>query len=113
MISGCIKGDGQSAGGIIFAEERIGDGGAAGLAWVPGFKDRGGLLRGVLQCERAAIHQDNDQGLAGGGESIDKLLLGGGEFDGGAVAAFESLDVQRHLLAFDLGAEAEERDDRV
>ena len=63
--------------------------------------------------ERAAVLQDDDERLAGGGEGFEQLLLRGGQIDGGAVAAGEAFELDGHLFAFERGREADEGDGDV
>ena len=104
---------GQAAGGIVVAGEGFGDGGAAFFAGIPGFEDGGGVLLRPVDGEGAAVLQNDDERLAGGGDGFEKLLLRGGQVDAGAVAAGEAFEVDGHLLAFELGREADEGDGHV
>ena len=60
------------------------------------------------QGDRAAAHQDHDDGLSGGCDGFEEILLGCGQDNLGAVAAGEAVDLDGHLFAFELRREADE-----
>ena len=68
-----IEGERKAAGGIVVAGERFGDGGAALFAGIPGFENGVGVLLGPVDGEGAAVLQDDDQRLAGGGDSLREV----------------------------------------
>ena len=74
------------------------------------FEDGCGMLLSPVDGECAAVLQDNDERLASGGDGFEQVLLRGGEIDGGAVAAGEAVEMNRHLFAFERRREADEDD---
>src|SRR5271155_2976484 len=49
--SGFVEGDGEAAGGVVVAEQDIGDGRASSLAGIPGFDNRGDVLGGPVDAD--------------------------------------------------------------
>ena len=70
------------------------------------------LLRPVHR-DRAATHQHEHRGLADRHDTLEQPLLRGRKVDPRAIAAPESLNFDRHLLAFEPGREAETEHDHL
>ena len=60
LVDGLVEGDGQPSGGVIVAEQDVGEGGAAGLAGIPGSTMAGTRSRAQFHGERAAVEQHQD-----------------------------------------------------
>ena len=103
----------QASGGIIFPAQRFSYGRATFFAGIPRIENCIGVLVGPVHRERAAIHEDDDQRLAGCGECFEQVLLGLGKIKAGAVAAFKSLLAHRHLLAFEFAGNSDDCDHHV
>ena len=61
-----------------------------------------------FSATRAAALQHHDERLAGGGHRLEQLLLRRRQVEAGAVAAVEAVDLDPHLLAFELRRETDE-----
>src|SRR6185437_10573606 len=108
-----VEGEWEAAGRVVVAGEGFGDCGAAGFAGIPGFENGGGVLLRPVDSECAAVLQNDDERLAGGGDGFEKLLLHGGQLDAGTVAAGEAFEMHGHLFTFKGGSEADEGDGQV
>ncbi len=87
-----LKGSGQVAGGVDVAEEDFGEGGAAGLAGVPGFEEGGDAVEPEVRVDVAAGGDGDDGFGVGGGHGLDELILAEGEGEG-AIAALALVGV--------------------
>ena len=65
------------------------------------------MFVGPVEGDGAAALQNHDERLAGGGHGFQQLLLRRGQVDAGAVAAFEAVDLDPHLFAFELWRKAD------
>ena len=108
-----VEGDGQAAGGIVLAAEGFGDGCASLFAGVPGFEDCVGVVFGPVDAEGAAVHEHDDQRLAGGRHCFEQFLLGLGQIEAGAIATFEAFFADGHLFAFEFAGDANDGYDDV
>ena len=63
--------------------------------------------------DRAAAAIDEDDRPAGGVQSLEQGALDGGQFDAGAITAFEAIVVHPHFLALELRTDAADIDDCV
>src|SRR5262249_24334450 len=113
LVEAGVEGDGETAGRVVGSGEGFGDGLRAAVAGIPGFEDGVGVLLGPGDCEGGAVHEDYDEGFAGGFGGFKELLLGGGQGDVGAVASGEARDVHGHLFAFEVGREADEGENYI
>jgi hypothetical protein len=75
------------AGGVDLAGEDFCEGGAAGLAGIPGFEQRGDLVDPLGGVDVAAGGEGDDGVRVDGGDGADELILTEGKREG-AVAAF-------------------------
>jgi len=113
VIHAAIDGDRQPPGGVVIAQKDIGHGAAPLLAGIPGLQDGGDVLRGPGDADGAAPQQDQDHRLAQGVEALQKLLLGPGQGQVGAVAPGKAGDLDGHLFALQVGRETQDGDDDV
>ena len=113
LVDALVERDRQAACGIVFAGKRFGHSGAALFAGIPRIENRVGVFVGPVHGERAAVGEDKDDGLAGGGHRFKQVLFGLGKIDAGAVAAFEAGYAHLHLFAFEFAGDAENSDDDI
>src|SRR5215831_9326848 len=71
------------------------------------------MLVGPIDSERTACRENNDQGLARGGEGLEEFFLSPGKVNVGAVAAEEAGIAVVALFAFEVGGDANDGDDDV
>ena len=71
------------------------------------------MFVGPIDSERTACGENNDQGLAGGGEGLEEFFLRPGKINVGAVAAEEAGIAVVALFAFEVGGDANDGDDDV
>jgi hypothetical protein len=64
------------------------------------------VIFGPVDSQGAAVGENHDQRLAGGGYCFKQILLGFGQVEAGAVASLEAGLVTGHLLAFQLTGNA-------
>ncbi len=83
---------GQMSAGIGVAEEDIGDGVAAFDAGIPGFDDRGDVFGSPSDVERAAVDENEDDGLACRGDGFEEFFLAVREAQRRARGGFAALE---------------------
>jgi hypothetical protein len=80
------EGDGQLAAGSDVAEEDTGRCGATFFAEVEALQDCGNVFGNGIDGERAAVDEENDDGLAGGLHGFDEIVLRAEEVERVAIA---------------------------
>jgi hypothetical protein len=95
-----VKGNRQTACGIIAPAKSIRDGRAAFLAGIPCFEYGISVLVDPVNRQRAAVHEHDNQRLASHGHSLNQSLLRFGKIDAGAVSAEKPGLAHRHFFAF-------------
>jgi len=110
---GFVERDGETSGGIVVTGENVGDGGATFFAGIPSFEDSGSVFVGPIDGEGAAIGENGDERLAGGGEGYKKFLLGARKREIGAITAKEAGVAVFGFFAFELCGDADDGDDDV
>ena len=97
----------QAPARIGLAAEHVGNGEAAGLARIPRFENRRGVLLAPRQVDRAAVHGHHDQRLAGGLGLLEHGDLVGRQVQRGLVAAGEAGHGDAGFLGLEVGGEAD------
>src|ERR1039458_1247426 len=78
LVGGLVEGDGKASGGVVIAEQDIGDGGAAGLARIPRLEQRRHVIACPVHGQRATVEQHQHDGFAERGHFLQQRLLRGG-----------------------------------
>src|SRR5271157_850746 len=78
--------DGELASGIAIAEQDVGHGAASLLTEIPTLEDCGNILAEVIDRERPAIEQKDDERLAESDHGFDEFFLPSDQVEAGAVA---------------------------
>ena len=66
-----------------------------------------------IHAESTAVHEDNNEWLAGAGERLHQVLFWLGHVEAGAVAAGKARLFNWHLFAFEAAGDADDRDHYV
>src|SRR5208337_4299088 len=107
LVDASVKGDREAAGGIIDAGKSLRDGRAALFTGVPRFEYRVGVLFHPVHAEGAAVKQNHDQRLACRGDAFQQILLGLGQVEARAIAAFEAFLADQHFFALEFAGDAD------
>src|SRR5579864_1808313 len=108
-----VKGDRKTSGGVVLAAECFSDSGSAFFTGVPGLEYGVGVLLRPVHAERAAVHQHDDERLAGRGKRLDQILFRHRQIEAGAVAAGKARLTHRHLFALKATGDTDDCDNDV
>ena len=75
IVSGLVESDRQASGWAVVSRQEAGDGMAALATRIPGFDDRRDVRVGPVHAQRRSVHQHQHDGLAGGMDALEQLLL--------------------------------------
>ena len=94
----------QASGGVVAAQQDIGQGGAAFASGIPEGEEGVGMFIGPFLVQGTAFDIHHHQGFAGGFEFLQELGLEAHQVQGAAVEAFAGLHVGNGALVHQGGA---------